>query len=449
MTVDRAAVLDALREASAEGFATSKQVAAVLGIKGASPLIRTVRKELEVMARQGRIEAEVNPVVGKRFRYVEEPSGPAGIVARMERRAKAVEDEEPDESPEESEDEAESPEEPEEEPDEESEEESEDEDDRPRLVRRSLPTATHRVLRVLSDGKARTLKELKGYGVSSTTLKPMREEGLVLSEPDGYRITDDGLRGLSEIEEDWPQLKDSVYEYEEYVEFDRPRPKGRMPTTVHAMLCALADGRPRRAKDLMAAGIGEKTHGTVYQHGWCERTGLGYAITDAGRARLDEIERDWPELRAKGRDSAVPAAEEPVPAPKAEKLPFPQPGDGPLMYLVGEDGSQCWMNTRGEYFAVGDHIDQACGLANPDPKPDDPPMTEAENAVVEGVEAVTVYRLTLRTARGVRTVDVSDPYVIGKADATAFLVGMAARVRTVGGRVQIGHIVDDEWRDAL
>jgi hypothetical protein len=74
---------------------------------------------------------------------------------------------------------------------------------------------------------------------------------------------------------------------------------------------------------------------------------------------------------------------------------------------------------------------------------------EAENAVVEAVEAVTVYRLTLRTARGVRTVDVSDPYVIGKADAADFMVGMAARVRTVAGRVQIGHIVDDDWRDAL
>ena len=405
MTVDRDAVLDALREASAEGFATSKQVAAVLGIKGASPLIRTVRKELEVMARQGRIETEVHPTIGKRFRYVEEPDGIDGIVARMERRARAVEDgvvpDEDEDGPEE-----ESPEEPE--------EESESEADRPRLVRRSLPTATHRVLRVLSDGKARTLKELKGFGVSSTTLKPMREEGLVLSEPDGYRITDDGLRGLSEIEEDWPQLRDSVYEYEEYEEFERPRPKGRMPTTVHAMLRALADGRPRRAKDLMAAGIGEKTHGTVYQHGWCERTSEGYAITDAGRARLGEIERDWPELRAKGRDVPAPASE---PAPKAEAVPEPEPVQI-LNELPGYDG--------------------------PDPLPDDPPMGEAENAVVEGVESVTVYRLTLRTARGVRTVDVSDPYVIGKAD-----VGMAARVRTVAGRVQIGHIVDDDWRDAL
>ena len=407
MTVDRDAVLDALREASAEGFATSKQVAAVLGIKGASPLIRTVRKELEVMARQGRIEAEVNPVVGKRFRYVEEPDGIDGIVARMERRAKAIEDgvvpdedEEPDESP----------------------EEPEAEDDRPRLVRRSLPTATHRVLKVLSDGKARTLKELKGFGVSSTTLKPMREEGLVLSGPDGYRITDDGLRGLSEIEEDWPQLRDAVYDYQEYEEFDRPRPKGRMPTTVHAMLRALADGRPRRAKDLMAAGIGEKTHGTVYQRGWCERTALGYAITDAGRARLDEIERDWPELRAKGRESAVTAAEEPVPAPKAEPVPEPEPVQ---------------------------KVEQSPGYDGPDPLPDDPPIGQAENAVVEGVEAVTVYRLTLRTARGVRTVDVSDPYVISQADASDFLVGKAARVRTVAGRVQVGHIVDDVWRDAI
>ena len=423
MTVDRDAVLDALREASAEGFATSKQVAAVLGIKGASPLIRTVRKELEVMARQGRIEAEVNPVVGKRFRYVEEPDGIDGIVARMERRAKAVEDgvvpdedEEPDESPEEPDDGT----------DEESEGEPDQEPDRPRLVRRSLPTATHRVLRVLSDGRARTLKELKGFGVSSTTLKPMREEGLVLSEPDGYRITDDGLRGLSEIEEDWPQLRDSVYEYEEYEEFDRPRPKGRMPTTVHAMLCALADGRPRRAKDLMAAGIGEKTHGTVYQHGWCERTGLGYAITDAGRARIEEIERDWPELRAKGMGYVdVPTVQESAPEPVREARK-PEPEPEPVQ-----------------------KVEQLPGYDGPDPLPDDPPMTEAENAVVEGIESVTVYRLTLRTAKGSRTVDVSDPYVIGKADASDFLVGKAARVRTVAGRVQIGHIVDDEWRDAL
>ena len=422
MTVDRDAVLDALREASAEGFATSKQVAAVLGIKGASPLIRTVRKELEVMARQGRIETEVHPTIGKRFRYVEEPSGPAGIVARMERRAKAVEDGVvPDEDEDGTEDgpEDESPEEPGQEP------------DRPRLVRRSLPTATHRVLKVLSDGKARTLKELKGYGVSSTTLKPMREEGLVLSEPEGYRITDDGLRGLSEIEEDWPQLRDAVYDYQEYEEFDRPRPKGRMPTTVHAMLRALADGRPRRAKDLMAAGIGEKTHGTVYQHGWCERTSEGYAITDAGRARLGEIERDWPELRAKGRDVPVPASE---PAPKAEPVPEPEP----VQKVERSPEPEEWFDEDDQL--VPDYVK----VEGVDPVPDDPPASEAENAVVEGIEAVTVYRLTLRTARGVRTVDVSDPYVIGKAD-----VGMAARVRTVAGRVQIGHIVDDDWRDAL
>ena len=49
MTVDRAAVLDALREASAEGFATSKQVAAVLGIKGASPFIRNSTSTMALM----------------------------------------------------------------------------------------------------------------------------------------------------------------------------------------------------------------------------------------------------------------------------------------------------------------------------------------------------------------------------------------------------------------
>ena len=327
----------------------------------------------------------------------------------------------PEEEPEEGEEEGseDEPEPEEEDEDEPGPEEDDGPEERPRLVRRSLPTATHRVLRVLSDGRARTLKELKGYGVSSTTLKPMRDEGLVYSAEDGYHITDDGLRGLSEIEEDWPELRGMEYAYEEYEEYERPRPKGRMPTTVHAMLRALADGRPRRAKDLMAAGIGEKTHGTVYQRGWCERTALGYAITDAGRARLDEIERDWPELRAKGRDVPVPAAEEPVPSPKAEPVPEPV-----------------------------QKVEQSPGYDGPDPLPDEPPMTEAVNAVVEGVEAVTVYRLTLRTASGVRTVDVSDPYVIGKADATAFLVGMAARVRTVAGRVQVGHIVDDQWRDA-
>lgn len=431
MTVDRAAVLDALREASAEGFATSKQVAAVLGIKGASPLIKTVRKELEVMVRQGRIEAEVNPVVGKRFRYVEEPSGPAGIVARMERRAKAVEDGVvPDE------DEDESPEEPEEEPEEESDPEDETEE-RPRLVRRSLPTATHRVLKVLSDGKARTLKELKGFGVSSTTLKPMREEGLVLSEPDGYRITDDGLRGLSEIEEDWPQLRDAVYDYQEYEEYERPRPKGRMPTAVHAMLCALADGRPRRAKDLMAAGIGEKTHGTVYQHGWCERTSEGYSITDAGRARLDEIERDWPELRAKGRDVVVPASE---PAPKAE--PEPEP----VQKVERSPEPEEWFDEDDRL--IPDHVK----VEGVDPVPDDPPMSEAENAVV--VDLATVYRLTLRTSSGRTVVDVPAcdeevmTGVLGRMRTMCDAVGRAVRVRTVAGEVQIGHIVDDVWRFA-
>ena len=418
MTFDTADVLAGLAEASAEGFATAKQVASMMGIKGSSPLIKSVRTELDLLARQGRIETELDPSVGRRYKAIEEASGPAGIMARMERRARAEEDGRL----------------PEEEPEEESEEESEDgpepepgpadddeEGEHQRLRRRTLPTATHRVLKVLSDGRRRRMMDLKGYGISSTTLKPMREAKLVSADSEGYVITEEGLRGLAELEEDWPELRGKEYAGEPYTEARSDRPKGRMPSTAHAMLCALLGGNPVRAKDLDARGIGCKTHTRVYQEGWCDRTPRGYVITEAGRRMVEEIERDWPELAA-SRPDPIPAEgpksepkPEPEPVQKVEQLPEPE---------------------------------EAQGYDGPDPLPDDPPMSEAENAVVEGVEAVTVYRLTLRTARGVRTVDVSDPYVIGKADATAFLVGMAARVRTVGGRVQVGHIVDDVWRDA-
>ena len=329
MTFDTADVLAGLAEASAEGYATAKQVASMMGIKGSSPLIKSVRTELDRLVRQGRIETELDPSVGRRYKAIEEASGPAGIMAGMERRARAEEDGRlPEEEPEEESEEDESEDEPEPEPEP---ADDDEEEEHQRLRRRTLPTATHRVLKVLSDGQRRRMMDLKGYGISSTTLKPMREAKLVSADSEGY------------------------------------------------------------------------------------------VITEAGRRMVEEIERDWPELAA-SRPDPIPA-EEPAEAPK------PEPEHVQKVEQLPE-------------------LEEAQGYDGPDPLPDDPPMSEAENAVVEGVEAVTVYRLTLRTARGVRTVDVSDPYVIGKADATAFLVGMAARVRTVGGRVQVGHIVDDVWRDA-
>ena len=107
MTFDTADVLAGLAEASAEGFATAKQVASMMGIKGSSPLIKSVRTELDLLVRQGRIETELDPSVGRRYRTVEEASGPAGIMARMERRARAEEDGRlPEEEPEESEEES-------------------------------------------------------------------------------------------------------------------------------------------------------------------------------------------------------------------------------------------------------------------------------------------------------------------------------------------------------
>ena len=51
MTVDAKAVMSALHSTSAEGFVTSKDVASAMGIKGSSPLIKAVRKELDVLAR--------------------------------------------------------------------------------------------------------------------------------------------------------------------------------------------------------------------------------------------------------------------------------------------------------------------------------------------------------------------------------------------------------------
>ena len=427
MTVDRESVLQAIRELYAEEdrWLFAKDVAVRMGLKGSGPIARVVRKELEAMAKDGVIDTEAESGFGRRFKAREGP--PAEAVEEQE-------DEPEGEDPEE--------------------EEGEDEPgqgaDRPRLVRRSLPTATHRVLKVLSDGAPRKLKVLCGYGVSTTTLKPMREEGLVVSGPDGYRITDAGLRGLSEIEEDWPQLRGAEYACEERAEAEAQRPKGRMPTTVHAMLCALADGRPRRAKDLMAVGIGEKTHGTVYQHGWCERTTLGYAITDAGRARMEEIERDWPELRGKGRDFAfiVPAQEpqpsEPQPieteavveAEVQEPVPVPEPESKSESESEPEDV----MNPMSKLSDAGIPEDE---------EPDDPPIGEAVNAVV--LEVAVVYRIELRTARGPTTVEVRKEDlrdVLGPL-GTYGAEGRAVRLREREGRTQVGHIVDDAWRWAL
>lgn len=423
MTFDTSDVLAGLAEASAEGFATAKQVASIMGIKGSSPLIKSVRTELDRLARQGRIETELDPSVGRRYRTVEEASGPAGIMARMERRAKAEEDgrlpeEEPgEESEEESEDE------PAQEPDDDEEEEHQ------RLRRRTLPTATHRVLKVLSDGQRRRMMDLKGYGISSTTLKPMREAKLVSADSEGYVITEEGLRGLAELEEDWPELRGRTYTGEPYTEARSDRPKGRMPSTAHAMLCALLGGNPVRAKDLDARGIGCKTHTRVYQEGWCDRTPKGYVITEAGRRMVEEIERDWPELAA-SRPDPIPAEEpaeapkpKPEPVQKTEKLPGPEPEEDE---------------------------EEAPGYDGPDPVPEPAPMSEPENAVVLDVR--TIYRLTVRTAHGNRAIDLPAERedisaVLGRMTTMLDAVGRTVRLRTVYGEFeQIGHSVDDEWR---
>lgn len=84
----------------------------------------------------------------------------------------------------------------------------------------------------------------------------------------------------------------------------------------------------------------------------------------------------------------------------------------------------------------------------PEDEPDDPPIGEAVNAVVVSAQAAAL--LHLRTPDGPMLVCAPiDPRVLGQMSGMADVVGRAIRLRENNGRMQVGHIVDDVWRDAL
>ena len=223
-------------------------------------------------------------------------------------------------------------------------------------------------------------------------------------------------------------------EQEDEPEQEPRRRGGRAPVAVRRLLASLYD-RPRRMVVLKDEGIDPKTVRRCVVDGWVEDAGAdGYAITQAGRERLAEIDETYPEL-------ARPETIEPQPTEaKAEvKAEVPEPEPAPVPEPEYESKSEL----ESEPEPPMNPMSKLAGI--PEEEPDGPIMSEARNALVEGVE--TVYRLHVRTADGREVVELRglDGLGFGACDA----VGRAVRLRTNLGRTLVGHIVDDAWRWAL
>ena len=254
-------------------------------------------------------------------------------------------------------------------------------------------------------------------------------------------------------------------EQEEEPEQEPRRRGGRAPVAVRRLLATLYD-RPRRMVVLKDEGVDPKTVRRCVVEGWVEDAGAdGYAITDAGRERLAEIDEAYPEL-------ARPETIEPQPIELAGPLncvqdpsldplncgPEPQPSEAkaeveaevpePLPIPEPEYESESELEPE----PVMNPLSKLAGIPE-DEEPDDPPIGEAVNAVVVGVE--TVCRLTVRTATGRATVDVplreegALTSIFGRMGTLYDAEGRAVRLREREGRTQVGHIVDDAWRWAL
>lgn len=334
MTVDRESVLLAIRELFAveDRWLFAKDVAVRMGLAGSSPLVRTVRKELEAMAKDGLIDTEAESGFGRRFKAREGPPVEPDV-------------EEPEQEP--------------------------------------------------------------------------RRRG------------------------------------------------GRAPVAVRRLLAALYD-RPRRMVVLKDEGVDPKTVRKCVLEGWVEDAGAdGYAITQAGRERLAEIDEAYPEL-------ARPETIEPQPIERASPLncvqgpssdtvncrpepkpPEPQPNEAKaeVEAEVEESApvpiSEPEHESESEPEPVMNPLSKLSDAGIPvDAEPDDPPIDEAVNAVVVSAQAAAL--LHVRTPDGPMLVCAPiDPRVLGQMTGMADVVGRAIRIRDNGGRVQVGHIVDDVWRDAL
>ena len=321
MTVDRESVLQAVRELYAEEdrWLFAEVVAVRMGLKGSSPLVKTVRKELEALADAGTIDTEAESGFGRRFKAREGPP----------------------------------------------------------------------------------------------------------SEPEEEQEQEPRRRG------------------------------GRAPAAVRRLLALLSE-RPLRMVALKGEGVDPKTVRRCVLEGWVDRVGAdGYAITQAGRERLAEIDEAYPDLaHPEAIELADPLSciQEPSPDPvncvqgpspdPANCGPEPQPTEPQPTVPIPEPEYE----SKSESEPVMNPMPKLAGI--PEEEPDDPPIGEAVNAVVVSAQAAAL--LHVRTPDGPMLVRASiDPRVLGQMTGLADVVGRAIRLRRVAGGIQVGHIVDEVWRDTL
>ena len=234
-------------------------------------------------------------------------------------------------------------------------------------------------------------------------------------------------------------------EQEDEPEQEPRRRGGRAPVAVRRLLASLYD-RPRRMVVLKDEGIDPKTVRRCVVDGWVEDAGAdGYAITQAGRERLAEIDEVYPELARPETIEPQPIEPQPTEAKAEAKAEVPAPAPVPVPEPEYESESKSESEPEPD---VMNPLSKLAGIPE-DEEPDDPPIGEAVNAVV--LEVAVVYRIELRTARGPATVEVRKEDlrdVLGPL-GTYGAEGRAVRLREREGRTQVGHIVDDAWRWAL
>ena len=330
MTVDRESVLLAIRELFAEEdrWLFAKDVAVRMGLKGSSPLVKTVRRELEALADAGVVDTEAESGFGRRFKAREGPP------------AEAVEEPE--------------------------------EEQEPRRRGGRAPVAVRRLLVILSE-RPRRMVVLKDEGVDPKTVCRCVVDGWVEDAgADGYAITQAGRERLAEIDEAYPELA--------RLETIEPQPIER----VGPLNCAQSP-----SPDPLNCG--------------------------------PEPQPSEPQpTEAKAEAKAEVQEPLPISEPESESKSEPEPPMNPMSKLAGI----------------------------PEDEPDDPPIGEAVNAVVVSAQAAAL--LHVRTPDGPMLVCAPiDPRVLGQMSGMADVAGRAVRIRDNGGRVQVGHIVDDAWRWAL
>ncbi len=247
-------------------------------------------------------------------------------------------------------------------------------------------------------------------------------------------------------------------EPEDEPEQEPRRRGGRAPVAVRRLLSALSE-RPLRMVVLKDEGVDPKTVRKCVLEGWVDRVGAdGYAITSAGRERLAEIDEAYPDL-------AHPETIEPQPVELADPVncvqdpspdpancgPEPQPNEAKaeVEAEVEEPAPVPESESKSESEPEPDVMNPMSKLAGiPEDEPDDPPIGEAVNAVVVSAQAAAL--LHVRTPDGPMLVCAPiDPRVLGQMTGMADVVGRAVRLRKAPGGIQVGHIVDDVWRDAL